>query len=247
MFQTYPSSPSLPPHPDLLLFLFSASVTILILHPVVKPGILLDSSQCIQHTTMPWHPPHTRPPLPTATLGLGHPLLPTISLLLLVSASAASAYTPALANPSCTLQPERSAQRVNMVAWYPFFNSSDPHSPQDKVQISPQAIQGSPPPSPLYFSPVQSLSHVRLFATPWTTAHQSSLSITNSWSLLKLTSIKLVMPSNHLILFRPLLFLPSIFPSIRVFSSEVGSLHHVGKVLELQHQSFQWIFRTDLL
>ena len=67
---------------------------------------------------------------------------------------------------------------------------------------------------------VQSLSPVQLFVTPWTAARQSSLSITNSWSLLKLTSIKLVMPSNHLILCCPLLLLPSIFPSIRVFSSE---------------------------
>ena len=69
-------------------------------------------------------------------------------------------------------------------------------------------------------SSVQSLSHVRLFATPWTTACQASLSITNSWSLLRLVSIELVMPSNHLILCRPLFLPPSIFPSIRVFSSE---------------------------
>ena len=68
-------------------------------------------------------------------------------------------------------------------------------------------------------SSVQSLSHVRLFATPWTAAHHASLSITNSWSLLKLMSIESVMPSNHLILCHPLL-LPSIFPSIRVFSNE---------------------------
>ena len=67
---------------------------------------------------------------------------------------------------------------------------------------------------------VQSLSHVWLFASPWTAAHQASLSITNSWSLLRLMSIKSVMPSNHLILCRPLLLPPSIFPSIRIFSSE---------------------------
>ena len=67
---------------------------------------------------------------------------------------------------------------------------------------------------------VQSLSCVRLFATSWTAAHQASLSITNSWSLLKLMSIESVMPSNHLILCRPLLLQPSIFPSIRVFSNE---------------------------
>ena len=67
---------------------------------------------------------------------------------------------------------------------------------------------------------VQSLSRVRLFATPWTAARQVSLSITSSRSLLKLMSIESVMPSNHLILCRPLLLLPSIFPSIRVFSNE---------------------------
>ena len=69
------------------------------------------------------------------------------------------------------------------------------------------------------FAVVQSLSHVRLFATPWTAACQASLSITNSQSLLKLMSIKSLMPSNHLILCHPLL-LPSIFPSNRVFSNE---------------------------
>ena len=70
------------------------------------------------------------------------------------------------------------------------------------------------------FSSVQSLSHVRLFATPWTATHQASLSITSSRSLLKLMSIESVMPSNHLILCHPLLLPPSIFPSIRVFFSE---------------------------
>ena len=69
-------------------------------------------------------------------------------------------------------------------------------------------------------SPVQSLSCIWLFATPWTAAHQASLSVTNLQSLLKLMSIELVMPSNHLILCHPLLLLPSIFPSIRVFSCE---------------------------
>ena len=71
---------------------------------------------------------------------------------------------------------------------------------------------------------VQSLSRVQLFVTSWNVAHQASLSITNSQSLLKLKSIESVMPSNHLILCRPLLLLPSIFPSIRVFSSE-SALH----------------------
>ena len=69
-------------------------------------------------------------------------------------------------------------------------------------------------------SPIQLLSRVQLFANPWTAVHQASLSITNSQSLLKLMSIKSVIPSNHLILCRPLLLLSSIFPSIRVFSNE---------------------------
>ena len=72
----------------------------------------------------------------------------------------------------------------------------------------------------ILFSSVQSLSRVRLFVTPWTAARQASLSITNSWSLLKLMSIESVMTSNHLILCRPLLQPPSIFPNIRGYSSE---------------------------
>ena len=70
------------------------------------------------------------------------------------------------------------------------------------------------------FSSVQLLSRVRLFVTPWTAAHQASLSIANSWSLLKLMSMESVMPSNHLILCYPLFLPPAIFPSIRVFSNE---------------------------
>ena len=70
------------------------------------------------------------------------------------------------------------------------------------------------------FSSVQSISRVRLFVTPWTAAHQASLSVTNSQSLPRLISIESVMPSNHLILCHPLLLLLSIFPSIRVFSNE---------------------------
>ena len=72
----------------------------------------------------------------------------------------------------------------------------------------------------VFFIFVQSLSHVQLFATPWTAAHQASLSFTISQSLLKLMSIELVMPSNHLILCYPLLLLPSVFPSIRVIPNE---------------------------
>ena len=88
----------------------------------------------------------------------------------------------------------------------------------------------------------QLLSHIQLFVTPWTAAHQASLFFTVSWSLLKLMSIELVMLPNHVILCCPLLF-----PTIRVFSN--GSSYQVAKVLELQlqHQSFWWIFRVDFL
>ena len=88
------------------------------------------------------------------------------------------------------------------------------------------------------FSSVQSLSHVRLFATQWTAAYQASLSITNYWSLLKLIFIELVMPSNHLILCRPLLP-PSIFPSIKVFSNESGLLIMWAKYWSLECWSGQ--------
>ena len=74
----------------------------------------------------------------------------------------------------------------------------------------------------LLFDVVQSLSSVQLFVTPWVAACQASLSCTISWSLLKFMSIESVIPSNHLILCRPLLLLPSILPSIRVFSSELA-------------------------
>ena len=94
----------------------------------------------------------------------------------------------------------------------------------------------------------QSLSHVWLFETPWTAAHQASLSITNSQRLSILISIELVMPSNHLILCHPLLLLPSILPCIRVFSNE-SVLHirwpNIGasvseSVLPMNNQSLGW-------
>ena len=95
-------------------------------------------------------------------------------------------------------------------------------------------------------SSAQSLSHVQLFATPWIAARQTSLSITNYRSLLKLMSIESVMLSSHLILCHPLLLLPPIPPSISVFSNE--SAHRWPKYeFQLQHQSFQWTPRTDLL
>ena len=94
---------------------------------------------------------------------------------------------------------------------------------------------------------VQSLSCVQLFETPWTAAHQSSLSFTISLSLLKLMSIESMASSNHLILCCPILFLLSIFANIRVFSHE--SALQVAKIseLQLQHQFFQCIFRIDFL
>ena len=98
----------------------------------------------------------------------------------------------------------------------PLLGLTPPHPPD----ISFQSQKGSrqSPLLALLSVVVQSLSRVQLFATPWTAAHQASLSITNSQSLLKLMSIKSVMPSNHLILCHPLLFLPSMCLSIRVFS-----------------------------
>ena len=94
---------------------------------------------------------------------------------------------------------------------------------------------------------VQLPSHVQLFATPWTAACQASLSLTISWSLPKFMSIESMVPSSHLILWHPLLLLPSTFPTSGTFQWVVCS-HQITKILELQlqHQSFQWIFRVNL-
>ena len=107
--------------------------------------------------------------------------------------------------------------------------SSPGNHPDPGIEPGSPALQGDslpsePPGKPYVFSSVRSLSHVQLFATPWTTACQASLSITDCQSLPKLMSIESEMPYNHLILCRPLLLLPSVFPSIRVFSS-VSVLH----------------------
>ena len=91
---------------------------------------------------------------------------------------------------------------------------------QTHLLLNSATLKEKSTPTTVHFSSVQSLNCVWLFATPWTTAHQASLSITNSESLLKLTSIELVTSSNHLILCHPLLLLPSIFPSIRVCSND---------------------------
>ena len=90
----------------------------------------------------------------------------------------------------------------------------------------------------IQFSSVQSISHVRFFVTPWTATQQASLSITNSKSLFKF--IESVMPSNHLILHHPILLLLSIFPSIKVFSSEsVLYIRWAKYEFQPQHRSFQ--------
>ena len=112
-----------------------------------------------------------------------------------------------------------------MLEWVAYAFSRGSSQPRNRTQgllrcrriLYQLSYQGSPTYS---FSSVQSLSRVCLFATPWTAARQAFLSITNSWSLLKLISIELVMPSNHLILCHHLLLTPLIFPSIKVFSNE---------------------------
>ena len=117
------------------------------------------------------------------------------------------------------------------------WNPGLPHCRQTLYHLSHQ------------FSSVQSLSCVQLFATPWTAACQASLSITNSQSLLKLMSIELVMQSNHLILCRPLLLLPSIFPSIKVFSNESALRFRWPKYWSCSFSisPSREIFRTDFL
>ena len=101
----------------------------------------------------------------------------------------------------------------------------------------------------MYIVVVLLLSHVRLFPSPWTAACRTSLSFTISWSLLKLIPTESVILSNHLILCCSLLHPLSAFPSIRVFSNESALHIRWPKLLklQLQHQSFQWIFRVDLL
>ena len=139
-----------------------------------------------------------------------------------------------------------------MTNWLSFSSTpcrwiSEP-SDQCKVEYSQQAHKEMLSLNNHQFSSVQSLSRVRLFVTPWIAARQASLSITNSRSSLRLTSIESVMPSSHLILCHPLLLLLPIPPSIRVFSTE-SILREVAKVLEFQlyHHSFQRNPRADLL
>ena len=114
--------------------------------------------------------------------------------------------------PARLLCPWDSSGKNTGVGWHSLLQGN---LPDPGIETGSHGLQADSLPSP-----VQSLSCVQLFAAPWTAALQASLSITNSRSLLKLLCIELVMPSNHLILCCPLLLLPSIFPSIRVFSNE---------------------------
>ena len=100
-----------------------------------------------------------------------------------------------------------------------------------------------------WFSSVQCLSRVQLFATPWTTACQASLPITSSWSWPKLMSVESVMPSSHLIVCSPLLLPPSVFPSIKVFSDESALRVRWPKYWSFSFNisPSKWIFRMDLL
>ena len=143
-------------------------------------------------------------------------------------------------------KPNLHQKKVMVTVWwsavclihYSFLNPSETVTPEKYAQQISVA-----------FVVVQLLSHVRLFVTPRTAAHQASLSFSTFWSLLKFMSIQSMRPSNHLILSCPLLLLPSIFPSIRVFSNELALgirwLKYWG--LQLQHQLLQWIFRVNFL
>ena len=169
-------------------------------HPVMSNSLWLHGLQ------------HTRPPCPSSPPGV-HPSLcpfnwwchPTIS----------SFVTPF----SC---PQLFQASWSFPMSWLFESGGQSIGASASASVLPMSIQGNVV-SLLYyiqFSSAQSLSRVQLFETPWTAAHQTSLSITNDRSLLKLTSIESVMPSNHLILCHPFLLPPSIFPSIRVFSNE---------------------------
>ena len=154
---------------------------------------------------------------------------------------------------------------VSGSSWHlPFFGSFSsaeevrdisPHDgPWGENKICPQAVLlfldcsslvSASPPSP-------DCCCSCLFPTPWTAAHQTSLSFTISWSVLKVMSVESMMPSNHLIFCCPLLFLPSIFLSqYQGLLQWANTLHQVAKVMEfqvqLQHQSFHWIFKVDFL
>ena len=120
---------------------------------------------------------------------------------------------------------EEMASHFSILAWR-FPRTEEPGRLQSigshrvRPGLSQTGLQHTCMLTSVFLSSLQSFSEVQLFVTPWTAACQASQSITNSWSLLKLMSIEPVMPSNYLVLCCPLLLLPSIFPSIRVFSNE---------------------------
>ena len=137
--------------------------------------------------------------------------------------------------PSRLLCPWDSPGKNTRVGCHTLFHGISPTQGSNLCLLGLLLWQCTTPwfqPAKALTSSVQWLSPVQLFAIPWTAAHQASLSIANSWSLLKFMSIESVMPSNHLILCCPLLLSPSIFPSIRVFSNEFSSSHQVAKVLK---------------
>ena len=130
----------------------------------------------------------------------------------------------------------------------PISTRIEPTSPALAGILFTTELPGKPGSEKVVVVIVQWLSRVRLSVTPWTAAHQASLSFTTSQSSLKLMSIESVMPSNHFILCHPLVLLPCLSQHQGLFQW-VSSSHQVAKVLEpqLQHQSFQWIFRSDFL
>ena len=151
-------------------------------------------------------------------------MFPTVSFLTFSTFFKINFYW-SIVSLQCCVSFYCTAKWISSIISPPFWTSS--HSGHRRaLSRVPYAVQSAL--SLLYaenqqytlFSSVQSLSRVRLFATPWIAAHQASLSITSSWSSLRLTSIESVIPSSHLILGHPLLLLPPIPPSIRVFSNE---------------------------
>ena len=150
-------------------------------------------------------------------------------LLLLIYKSEVAQLCPTLCHPMDCSPPGSSVHGIlqaRVLEWVAISSSRGTFQPRDRTQVSCVAgrrftFWATREAPSVQFSSVQSLSRVRLFATPWSAARQASLSITNSRSSLKLMSVELVMPSSHLILCRPLLLLPPIPPSIRVFSNEL--------------------------
>ena len=130
-------------------------------------------------------------------------------------------------------------QSIAFWHWYSKFISFSQAKYFHSIWTGPKVLTHSRINSKVKFSTVKSLSHVRLLATPWLAALQASLSITNSPSSLKLTSIESVMPSSHLILCHPLFLLPPIPPSIRIFSSKCDSTYLISQPLSHNPPSTQ--------